>query len=447
MAVTEDRGVEPWLAESVEPNDDGTVWTITTKEGITFHDGTPFDAEVVAANLEARREGALTSIAHEPLQQVEVIDERTVEVTMDQPWAQWDKSLASQSGYMESLANIDNPGSDPIGTGPFRWSEHVVDDYVLVEANPDYWREGVPHLDEITFDIIVDPVARQAALEAGDVDTIITQTPSTIVDLRDSDFTLVEDGLSDTHVVMLNASKPPFDNPIARQAVAAATDPATIIEAQYDGIVEQASGPFSEDEVWFAEDTGWTGYDAGRAGDLVQQYEDETGESLSFTLKGGQGETETLMEVLVTQWAAAGIDAEIEPVEQSAYITEVVYGDYQAGMFRNFSWADPDFNFLFWHSSTAKGEGEVSINFTQMVNDDLDAALEEGRSSFDDEARIAAYNDVQVALNDELTYVWLFHTLWGIASQPDIHGWTEAATRGFSRQDAKIWWGDLWRAD
>jgi ABC-type transport system substrate-binding protein len=139
-----------------------------------------------------------------------------------------------------------------------------------------------------------------------------------------------------------------------------------------------------------------------------------------------------------------GVEASIEPVEQAAYIGVVVSGDYQAGMFRNFSWADPDFNFLFWHSSTAKGVGEISINFTQMTNDDLDAAIEAGRESFDEDERIAAYADVQRLLNEELTYIWLFHSLWAIASEPQVHGWTRAAETGFSRQDFKPFWADLW---
>ena len=83
--VTADGDIEPWLAESIEPNDDGTVWTIVAKPDITFHDGSPLNAEVIAANLEARKEGALTSTQVAPIETIEVVDDMTVHVTMDVP--------------------------------------------------------------------------------------------------------------------------------------------------------------------------------------------------------------------------------------------------------------------------------------------------------------------------------------------------------------------------
>lgn len=445
--VTADGDVEPWLAESIEPNDDGTAWTIVARPGITFHDGSPFDAEVIAANIEARREGALTSSQVAPITDVEVVDEMTVEVTMDVPWMAWPHSLASQSGFMISLANIQDPAADPIGTGPFRWTEWVPDDRVVVERNDDYWRDGLPHLDGITFEIIVDEQARDAALKAGDVDAIMTQAPASIVAFEDSgDYTVIDETGSDTHVVMLNTGQPPFDNPLAREALVLATDSEALVEQLHDGITEPAEGPFAS-ERWQIDDTGYPEPDPERAAELVEQYEEETGQPLAFTLMGSAGQgNDDRMAALSAMWSAVGMQPQQETVEQAAFIGEVVVGDYQAALFRNFGWADPDFNYLFWHSSQARPQGDISINFTKVSNDDLDAALERGRSSDDPEERAEAYAEVQRALNEELTYAWLFHSYWAIVSQPDVHGWDEAIERGWSRQDAKIFWADLWLA-
>jgi peptide/nickel transport system substrate-binding protein len=246
--------------------------------------------------------------------------------------------------------------------------------------------------------------------------------------------------------VMLNTAVPPFDNPIAREALVLATDSQQLVDDLNGGETEVATGPFASDK-WQLDDTGYPEPDPTQAAALVAQYEEETGEPLAFTLTAstGQGNTER-MGILSAQWSAVGMQPEQETIEQAAFIGETVGGDYQAALFRNFGWADPDFNFLFWHSSTALGPGEISINFTQTANDELDAALELGRSSDDADERAEAYDDVQRILNEELAYVWLFHSLWGIVSEPEVRGWSEAIERGFSRQDAKIFWGDLWLA-
>lgn len=442
--VTDDGGVEPWLAESLEPNDDGTEWTIVARPDVTFHDGSPLDAEVIAANLDARKEGLLTSLATAPIETVEVVDEMTVKVTMDSPWMAWDHSLASQSGYIMSMTNVDDPTADPIGTGPFQWSEWTPDVRVVVDRYDDYWRDGLPHLDSIDFEIIVDEQSREQSLEAGDVDAIIDQTAPTIAEYRDTDYTLIEESQSDTHVVMLNSAVPPFDDPIAREAIVLATDNQQLVDDLNEGETEVAFGPFAS-EKWQADDTGYPDPDTDRATELVEQYEEETGEPLAFTLKGGSGQSNAdRMSLLSAQWSAVGMQPAQESVEQAAFIGQTVVGDYQASLFRNFGWADPDFNYLFWHSSMALGPGEVSINFTQTKNDELDAALDHGRGSDDPEERAQAYDDVQRVLNEEFAYVWLFHSLWAIVSEPEVKGWSEAIERGFSRQDSKIFWGDLW---
>lgn len=446
MSVTPERGVEPWLAESVEPNEDGTVWTVTPRDGITFHDGTPFDAEIVAANLQARVDGILTSRAVEPIETVEATAAGTVIVTMKRPWAQWDKTLASQSGFMMSQANIDDPAAEPTGTGPFQWASWSVGDQIVVDRYDAYWGDTA-HLDRITFKVVVEPSAREQALEAGDVDAIMTQEATSIAEYRDTDFTVVEDGLGDTAVVMLNGGVAPFDNPIAREAITAATDNETFADIRYGGLVEVAESPFAREEIWYTDDNGYVGYDPERAATLVAEYEQQTGGPLQVSLIGPQGtESQGNMEVLAAQWAEVGIETQILPTEQAALISETVSGTYQAAMFRNFSWADPDFNYIFWTSANALGQGNISVNFTQTANEQLDEAITAGREAFDDEldVRKQAYADVARILNEEHAYVWLYHSLGAIVAKPEVRGWTSAAERGFYRQDAKTWWQDLW---
>ena len=118
--------------------------------------------------------------------------------------------------------------------------------------------------------------------------------------------------------------------------------------------------------------------------------------------------------------------------------------DFQAAAFRNFGYVNPDSNYIFWHSSQAKGVGNGSINFTQTRDDDLDALLDEARGTSDEDVRLEQYQEITPALNGALPYIWLFHINKALAAQDDVGGLTVPQELGFARQDAKPWWSQLW---
>src|SRR5262245_60750417 len=297
LAEVGDGSLEPWLAESVTPNDDATEWTIVTKEGITFHDGTPFDADAVKANIDARLESPLTSIANRPIESAEKVDDRTVVVHMNTPWAAYDHTLAAVGGYMASPTMLTVTGGDPtkiIGTGPFVYDDWVVGDHFSATRNDDYWREPA-HLDSIEFRFLPDVETRAASLESGDVDAIITPEPSAIKDFRDMDGIVSFEHASEPFHVMLNSGQAPFDNPTLREALAYGTDRDAVIAAlDGDGVLEPADSPFVPTNPWHLDDSGYPDYDPDHAAELVQQYEDETGENAAVTIKGSTGQEENL---------------------------------------------------------------------------------------------------------------------------------------------------------
>jgi len=447
MVENGDGTLTPWLAESVTPNDDATEWTIVTKEGITFHDGTPFDAEAVAANVQARLESPLTQIANRPVESTEVIDERTVVVKMSEPWAAYDHVLAAVGGYMAAPAML-GPDGDPtavIGTGPFVFEEWVPNDHFTVSRNEDYWGEPA-HLDGIEFTFLPDLQTRRAALEAGDIDGMHTPDPATIRDFRDTEGIVSYESSSEPFHVLLNSAVPPFDNALARQAVAYATIPeAVIAAADGDGVLQPASSPFVPTNPWHLEDNGYPAPDPEAAADFAEQYEEEVGEPISFTLKGSEGLQDVVGAALIEQWSNAGIEATFEKVDSASLINQVVVGDFQAVQWRNHNWVDPDFNYIFWHSSTDAPNGDLSINFTHTVTPELDAALEQGRASLDEAERREAYDEVQRILNEELTHLWLFDQVWAIATTDTVHGFQNAAeTDTISRLEPKTMWGEVW---
>jgi peptide/nickel transport system substrate-binding protein len=449
MKFDEDRQLQPNLAESVTPNADGTVWTITMRPNITFHDGTPADAEAVKLNIDTRKTDPLAGAALDPVEEVVVTGPLTAEVHMKAPWFGYDATLAAQGGYLVAPTTINDPSDDPkpIGTGPFEFKAWNKGSSFEVVRNDSYWQAGKPYLDGITFTIVPDQTALLAALRAGDVDLAMSDDANVIKTLRsDADLHSVEDVNAETAYVQMNEAAPPFDNVHARRALAYATDQQSLIDSVGQGIGLPAESPYTEDSQWHVADAKYVTYDPDKAADELAAYQSDTGQSkLSFGLKLSTGGVFPQVAVaLQAQWAAAGIDAQITELEQATFLADSFLGNYQANIFRNFGYVNPDSNYLFWHSSTAKGIGVGSINFTQTKVPAVDEGLDGARASNDDTQRKAYYDQVQQALNQELPYVWLYHVVWVLGAQPDVGGLAQPQALGFGRTDAKPWWTDIW---
>ena len=131
--------------------------------------------------------------------------------------------------------------------------------------------------------------------------------------------------------------------------------------------------------------------------------------ALTFTLSGlpSVDDARTLQQ-LQGQWKQAGINVNIETLEQTAYITKIATGGYQAAFFRNYGYPDPDQDYYFWSSTTAKGVGNISINFTQYTTPAIEKDLTTGRQSGYPKIRKTAYNDLTKQLNAAFTNIWLY---------------------------------------
>lgn len=298
LAFDANRQLVPNLAESVTPNEDGTVWTIRIRDGVVFHDGTSFDAAAVKQNIDARLASPIASQSLQPIREVVVVDDRTAEVRMRTPWFGYDYTLAAQGGFMAAPATLtsqDGP-SKPVGTGPFRFVSWEPGNAITVERNPGYWKRDpsgvpLPYLDGITFRVLTDPTARAAALRAGDVQMIQTSDVETIRELQGRpQYDTAVDVANFEAIVMLNQGRPPFDNDAARRAVALATDHDAVVETIGAGVLRPATGPFSEGEEWYVADTGYPSYDPEGARRELERYRSETGASeLAFTLRAKIG--------------------------------------------------------------------------------------------------------------------------------------------------------------
>jgi peptide/nickel transport system substrate-binding protein len=426
--------MEPWLAESVEPNEDSTVWTIKIRDGVKFHDGSDLTADVVKNNIDAYR-GAyparsplLTVFVFEPIQSVDVIDPLTVQVNLKQPWVSFDTTLYGSGRYgMMAQAQLDDTSScaeNLIGTGPFTFVDWVPNQVFEAEKNEDYWATDaagnqLPYLDAIEFRPIVEVAQRQNALESGEINAMHTSDAKTIDDLRP----LVESGelnayeseeFGEVSYTMLNEARPPFDNIKARQAVAHAFDFDEVNAIINSGITTQATGPFAPGNIGNLDDTGFPTYDPEEAERLVAEYEQETGEPLAFTYTTTNAQATIELGQLVKEQAeAVGMSVEIITVDQSTQIDSAISGDFEAIAWRNHPGGDPDQQYNWWKSGSP-------VNFGKFVDPEIDRLLDEGRTTL--EGREQIYEDLNRRFGEQVHNIWGWYTPWIVAMAPDVHG-------------------------
>ena len=185
--VTAAGQVEPYLAKSITSNPDFTVFTITLRPGIVFHDGTPLNAAALLLNLQKQQSSPLTGPAFQNIASSRATGPLTVTVTMKAPWEPFPFALAqAQTGYVAapSMLNSKTGTTHPVGTGPFIFDQWSPNSHFTANANPHYWRKGLPYLSSITFKPIISPSARVDALESGTIDIMHTNTPQSFASFR-----------------------------------------------------------------------------------------------------------------------------------------------------------------------------------------------------------------------------------------------------------------------
>ncbi|MGI9450914.1 MAG: ABC transporter substrate-binding protein, partial [Geminicoccaceae bacterium] len=294
--------VEPSLATSWSISEDGTEYTFELQSGITFHDGTPFNAEAVEFNFDRmlveshpfHDTGPFPlSFFFSAIQDVEVVDEDTVKFTLDAPYAPFLSNLAYPTGLIVSPEAVKTHGADfgrnPSGTGPFRFAEWESNAKVVVERNDDYWG-GAPALEAVVFRPITDANTRVAEMLSGGIDVMVEIPPDSVQNFDGDGFTLYEQAGPHLWFLILNAKDGPFADRRVRQAINYAIDKKTLVEDILQGTAEVASGPTPPAFSWaYNEALQPYPYDPEKAKALLEEA-GHAGASLTFYVtEGGSG--------------------------------------------------------------------------------------------------------------------------------------------------------------
>lgn len=442
--VADDGSVVPYLARTLDHNDDYTEWTITLREGIAFHDGSELDAEVVATNFEASVTSPAFAASLGNVDDIRVADPRTVVVTTKIPWVPFDVYLAGQFGTIASVDTVRGRTERPVGTGPFVFEEWQNGNHFTATRNPNYWREGLPYLDQITFRPVLNSPQRENSVKAGNLE--IGLTGSTISNLRalrddprlvyydDSDI----DVLQPHHVSwQLNMAVKPLDDVRVRRALALSLDQRKFHETVFHG-ANSATGwdAYAPVTSFFVPGTEYhskTGYperpDPEQARRLIEEYTAENGRPSFKVTAIHEPSEQRALALTKSMWEPLGIDVEIQQIDVGRLIEDLVNGEFQVTFVDLFAAVDPDQNYVYWSPTTVAPVGEPALNFAHNENPRIQELLEAGRTSADPQSRRSAYQEIDQILNGEdFPNIYMGRSIGAAFTRPVVGGMGQATS-------------------
>lgn len=332
-----DGAPEPFLAESITPDAEALTWTIVLRDGITFSDGSPCDAEAVAWNLDYyKANGVLTSSFFKFYDHAEVVDEKTVVCHFTEWDSLFDYSLC-RTVLIASKKAFDEHGAEwlaenPVGTGPFVEKEFTADISWILDKNENYW-QGEVLLDGVDLMTYQQELVAATALNVGDIDALLTETYSIVEQLKGYDgLTIKASDLPSYYYTLCFNMKEgdPFADPRVRKAVSHAIDVDAIIDTLTFGYAVKTNQWAPESSPFYNKDTTGQEYDIAKAKELLAEAGYPNGFKTILTSSSATSATNTC-QIIAEQLAQIGIEVELRPIEGAAFVNYI--GGWESGMF------------------------------------------------------------------------------------------------------------------
>jgi peptide/nickel transport system substrate-binding protein len=410
VKYTADGELEPMLAtewSQVEP----TTWEFTLREGVTFQDGTPMDAEAVT--------GALTHVLGVPtparafnsdvISEVSASGESTVQITTPKPDPLVPLRVANPNAGILAPKAYQGEQIDIKGTctGPFTVTDEVPRESLSLEANDDYWGGDVA-LDSAEVRFIVEGATRATQLQTGEAQIAKSLPVANLAALEgDDSLAISELALSRTTAMLLNNSRPPFDDPLVRQAIQHAVDTQAIVDGVYEGSGEPAVGPFGPSTDWAPEGAAPTPVDLDEARALLDQAGvDPKSLSIELMAYNDRPEFADVAAVIQDQLSQLGVKVKIKSAEYAALEPDALSGNFDAYLLSRgylVDVADPGGYLL------SDWVCDGGYNIAHYCDPETDQQIKDAAAIEDTEARSAAYAELAEKLQSDAASVFLIH--------------------------------------
>ena len=391
----------PAVAEDYEISEDRLTYTFTLREGVKFHNGDTVAAEDVKYSIDrcaGTADGNPLVEALSVVQSVEIVDEKTVAITIAEPSNEFLSYLTAAI----LPADYDQQDTQPVGTGPFKFVSRTAQESIVLEKFDEYW--GTPaYLDKVTYKIIENAEGLLMGLQSGALD-IVAHLSTTQVSQLGEEFNIAEGTMNLVQALYLNNAEKPFDDVRVRQALCYAIDRQQILDIAFDGygsIINSSIYPaFGK---YFAEDMNdYYTVDIKKAKSLLTEAGYPDGFKMTITVPSNYQPHIDTAQVIVEQLKAINVTAEIQLVEWESWVSDTYVG-------RNFHSTVVGFDAS---TMTARallerwtsGYGKNMINYNSA---EYDALFAQAQASYDDAEQTALYKEMAKNLTVNAANVYI----------------------------------------
>ncbi len=410
----------PELALSATLSEDKKTWTIKLRKEVSFHDGTPFNADAVVTHWQRMLDpqNVFSGASYiEAVKAVTKVDDYTVQFTLKHPWGAFTSMI---SGTQWTGAFIPSPKAvreetqnrAPVGTGPFMFKEWVASDRLVVIKNPNYWRKGKPYLDSVVFRPVPNVQARFDGLRSGSTDLILTDWGPHILDAgKDPSLKVYSADSSGPYTFIINTENPPLDDARVRQALAHAWNQESYLQGDSRSTLSAVKEPFGG--ALACGDCGYRDYDPVKARTLLAEYGKPVALELLMSDTPQGRETGEAMQKLFKE---VGIILKLTHVAEGGLVKQVMRGDYQIA-----GWRLMDLNDMGPYLRVCL-HSKGKLNFSRYRNSVMDELLDTQQMSSDEEARQKALCRIATRINEDVMYLYGGGRRFHVIAKPSIQG-------------------------
>lgn len=416
----------PQLATEWSWNDDKTALTFKLRDGVTFHDGTTFDAEAVKANIErsttlsdSNRKSELNAV-----ESVTVDDPLTVTINLKHPDAPLLATLSDRAGMMmspQAFAEGKEFSQAPVCSGPYEFVRRVQNDRIELKKYENYWNAAEYPLEAVTFQPITDATVKLANLRAGDLDMLERLAPSDVPSVKDDtslQFVPVTGlGYGSIRFNVNNgdrAKQPIGADKRVRQAFQYAVGRDIIDQVAGNGIFPPAQQPFPPSSPFLSDKFPVTERNLDKAKELLK----EAGvENPSFELVFGTGSAnQQLAELIQAMAVEAGFQINLRATEFAAMQQEMEQGNFDAAIINWSGRVDPDGNIYTFVAC------DGNLNDSKYCNEEVDKNLNAARLETDVATRKPLYDAAQAILQEDLPLMYTYYQPWPFVLATNVKG-------------------------
>ena len=422
--------IVPQLALDYQWAPDARSVTFKLRHGVKFHDGEPFNAAAVKFNIErhktmagSTRKGELSAVSA-----VEVIDDYTVKFDLSTPDAPLLAQLTDRAGMMVSpkaaQAEGANFGAHPVCSGPFKFTERVAQDRIVLDRFADYWDKGKIHFDKVIFQPIPDSTVRLSTLRSGGLDFIERVAAPDLPTVRkDSNFkvaSIVELGYQGITFNVANgerAKTPIGEDPRVRQAFELAIDRSVITQVVYNGEFAPGNQWVPPNNPYYVKSLPVPKRDLAKAKALLAAA-GQPHPAVTLMVPNSP-DLQQVGQVIQAMTKEAGFEVKLEASEFASALQRAQKGDFQAFLVAWSGRSDPDGNIYNFVACKAP------LNDGHYCNADVDKELGLARTAASPVERLKHYEQVATITEKELPIIYLYHRQWFWAFTAKLTGFVE----------------------